>query len=204
MRFHGSLLNLLKSESRQKIVKFLLNHQASMSEREIAAILKVSHMSINRMMQELAEVNFVHYLSVGKAHLWKVNRRSFAYKILTQLVNSLERVPEPLAELKNILLKHLMKPPVKRIVLFGSLIKASEGPHSDIDVLILVNGARDTKSLEKTVENLSNECLEVFGNRLSPYILTEQQYRQKRNLDIIAQIEQGIQIHPQLRHDPEI
>lgn len=196
MRFHKPFSSVLKSDLKLKVVKFLLTHQASMSEREIAAILKVSHMSINRTMQELAEVNFVHYLTVGKAHLWNVNRRSFAYKALRQWTESLEKVPEPLAELKHTLLKHLPKTLVKRIVLFGSLARALEQSQSDIDVFILVNDMYDKERLEQAIEELSNECLDVFGNRLSPYILTERQYQQKRNLNIIAQIEQGIQVYP--------
>jgi Mn-dependent DtxR family transcriptional regulator len=40
-----------------------------MSEREIASILKVSHMSINRTMKELAELNFVNFITIGKDHL---------------------------------------------------------------------------------------------------------------------------------------
>lgn len=196
MRFCESFLNILKSDLRLKIVKFLLRHQASMSEREIASVLKVSHMSVNRTLQELAEANFVHYLTVGKAHLWQVNRRSFAYKVLHQWVDNLEKSPDPLEELKQVILKYLPRGLIKRIVLFGSVAKASEEPQSDIDVFLLVSDTYDKESLDRAIEKLSNECLEVFGNRLSPYILTERQYKQKRDLDIIAQIEQGIQIYP--------
>lgn len=197
MRFHESFLGILNSDLKLKIVKFLLTHQASMSEREIASVLNVSHMSVNRTMRELARENFVHYLTVGKAHLWRVNRRSFTYKALRQVVESLGKVPDPLAELKDILLKHLPKTLVKRVVLFGSVAKASEQPQSDIDIFILVNGTHAEKKMEEAIERLSNECLEVFGNRLSPYMLTEQQYKQRQNLKIIAQIEQGIQIYPE-------
>jgi predicted nucleotidyltransferase len=197
MRFHGSFLDILNSDLKLKIVKFLLTHQASMSEREIASILKVSHMSVNRTLQLLARENFVHYLTVGKAHLWRVNRRSFAYKALEQIVESLKEIPDPLAELKNVLLRHLPKTLVKRVVLFGSVAKASEAPQSDIDVFILVKGdPRVEKKMEEAMERLSNECMEVFGNRVSPYILTERQYKQKQKLEIITQVEQGIQIYP--------
>ncbi|MCX5711590.1 MAG: GntR family transcriptional regulator, partial [Candidatus Omnitrophica bacterium] len=52
MKFNASLVNILNSPVKLSIVKFLLTHEASMSEREIASILKVSHMSINRAMRE--------------------------------------------------------------------------------------------------------------------------------------------------------
>ena len=73
MKFDFSPAEVLNSKTKTKIVTFLLNHEAAMSEREIASVLDVSHMSINRMMKELADINFVHYVTIGKAHLWQVN-----------------------------------------------------------------------------------------------------------------------------------
>ena len=62
MVFHKSILDILNSKTKQKILHFLLNQEALMSEREIAAVSGVSHMSINRIMQELAQMNLVHIL----------------------------------------------------------------------------------------------------------------------------------------------
>ncbi len=95
MKFHISLLDVLNSKTRVKIIKFLLTHEASMSEREIASILKVSHMSINRTMRELADVNFVDFVTVGKAHLWKVNRKSYAFKVLFILIEGVSDIKSP-------------------------------------------------------------------------------------------------------------
>ena len=95
MQFHDSFLNILQSEVKSKIAKFLLSHKAEMSEREIASILGVSHMSVNRTMQEFSEMNLVRYVTVGNAHLWKVNTKSFSYKALAQLFKNLQAVPDP-------------------------------------------------------------------------------------------------------------
>ena len=195
MRFHELYSGLFKSEVKLKIIEFLLKHEASMSEREIASVLGVSHMSVNRMMQELAEMNFVHYRAVGKAHLWKVNRQSFAYKALGQFMDSLKTMPNPLSELKRVILRHLPKSLVKRVVLFGSVSRNKEKPDSDIDLFILVDNAQDQRVLEKSIEKLSIECLEIFGNRLAPYILTKRQYNEKKDLDVIGELEKGIQLH---------
>ncbi|MDO8580206.1 MAG: nucleotidyltransferase domain-containing protein [Candidatus Omnitrophota bacterium] len=196
MKFHLSVLNLLGSETKIKIIKFLLSHEAAMSEREIASILNTSHMSVNRTMQELAELNLVHYMVVGKAHLWKVNRNSYAYRMLEKLLTNVEIWANPLTELKQTILRALPLRAVERVVLFGSIAKNAENPDSDIDVFILVKNAESQKRIEDVVERLSNECLEAFGNRLSPYILTEQQLKQKKDLGLIANVDQGIQIYP--------
>ena len=55
MKFNVTLFDLINSPTKLNIVRFLINHTASMSEREIASILNVSHMSVNRIMKELAE-----------------------------------------------------------------------------------------------------------------------------------------------------
>ena len=196
MKFHLSLSDLLKSEAKLRIIKFLLTHEAAMSEREIASVLNTSHMSINRTMQELADLNLVHYVVVGKAHLWKVNRNSFSYKMLNKFIKNAEGWIDPLAELKQIILRELPLRLIERVVIFGSISKNIEKPNSDIDVFILVKKSVGLEKIEDSIDKLSSECLEVFGNRLSPYILTEQQLKQKKSLEIISEVNKGIQIYP--------
>lgn len=197
MKFHISLLDVLNSKTKVKIIKFLLTHEASMSEREIASILKISHMSVNRTMRELADMNFVDFVTIGKAHLWKVNSKSYAFKVLSVLIKGVSIIKEPLEDLKNTLLRNLPKTLIRRAVLFGSVAKGLENTNSDIDVFILVKNKRSKEVLEFSIEKLSNICFEVYGNRLAPYILTEQEMKQKKNLRIISEIDKGIQIFPE-------
>lgn len=197
MKFHISLLDVLNSKTKVKIIKFLLTHEASMSEREIASILKISHMSVNRTMRELADMNFVDFVTIGKAHLWKVNSKSYAFKVLSVLIKGVSIIKEPLEDLKNTLLRDLPKTLIRRAVLFGSVAKGLENTNSDIDVFILVKNKRSREVLEFSIEKLSNICFEVYGNRLAPYILTEQEMKQKKNLRIISEVDKGIQIFPE-------
>ena len=80
--------------------------------------------------------------------------------------------------------------------MFGSIAKGSEKPDSDIDIFILVKNKQDREKLETSLEKLSNICLEVYGNRLSPYILTEKELKQKERLKVISEINRGLQIFP--------
>ncbi|MEK6727153.1 MAG: nucleotidyltransferase domain-containing protein [Candidatus Omnitrophota bacterium] len=196
MKFNASLIDILNSKTKLKIVEFLLTHEASMSEREIASILKVSHMSINRTMQELSEVNFVNFVTIGKAHLWKVNRKSYAFKVLSEFVKGVSRIKDPLDDLKNMILKNTPKALVKKVVLFGSIAKGAEELDSDIDVFFLVKDNKDKEKLRFTLEKLSNACLETYGNRLSPYILTEQETKKKVRQKFLSEINKGMKIFP--------
>src|SRR3989338_273832 len=196
MKFHLSPSDLLRSEAKLMIVKFLLSHEAAMSEREIASILKISHMSVNRTMQELAELNLVHYMVVGKAHLWKVNRNSYAYRMFDKIIKNIEVWTDPLGELKQILLGTLPLKSIERVVIFGSISKRVEKPESDIDVFILARDTQSQKKIEGVIDQLANKCLEAFGNRFAPYILIPSQLKQKKGLEIISEVDQGIQIYP--------
>jgi len=196
MRFNIPLVNILNSATKLKIVKFLITHEASMSEREIASILKVSHMSINRTMRELSEVNFVNFVTVGKAHLWKVNRKSYAFQVLSELIKGFSRIKDPLDDLKGIILTNIPKNLVKKVVLFGSVAKAEERGDSDIDIFFLVKDAKDKEKFDLTLEKLSNACLEIYGNRLSPYILTEREAKKKARQKFLSEINKGIEIFP--------
>jgi len=196
MKFHVSLLEMLSSKKRIKIITFLTSHTAFMSEREIASVLKVSHMSINRIMQELAGINFVDFVSVGKAHLWRVNRKSYAFKALSALIKGTSLIKPPMEDLKKTILKSLPKASIEKIILFGSIAKEAEKTNSDIDLFILLRNKKGKNVLESYIEKLSSVCFEVYGNRLAPYILTEQEMRQKKTLKVISEINKGIQIFP--------
>lgn len=196
MKFHTSLLDILNSKTKLKIVNFLLTHEAQMSEREIASVVRVSHMSVNRTMRELADINLVDFVSIGKAHLWRVNRRSYAFKVFSRLIRGMSSVQDPLESLKETILKGLPKKLIKRVVLFGSVAKGSERINSDIDLFVLVKDSRSKEEIESSIDRLSNICLETYGNRLAPYILTEREMREKKSLNIISEVKKGVQVFP--------
>lgn len=196
MKFNASLIDILNSKTKLKIVKFLLTHEASMSEREIASILKVSHMSINRTMRELSEANFVDFVTIGKAHLWKVNRKSYAFKVLSELIKGISHIKDPLDDLKDMILTNIPKTLIKKVVLFGSVAKGGEKTGSDIDIFFLVKDSGDKEKFGSALEKLSNACLETYGNRLSPYILTEQETKKKARAKFLSEINKGIEIFP--------
>lgn len=198
MKFHVSPFDLLSSRTKAKIVQFLLTHEASMSEREIASILEVSHMSVNRIMRELADMNFVHFVTAGKAHLWRVNRKSYAFTILSEVIKGSD-IRDSFEELKRTILKHLPKTLIRKVVLFGSIARGSEQANSDIDVFILVKDMQSKEKIEASIDKLSNACIELYGNRLAPYVLTEREMKNKKNLKIISEINRGIQIFPKQR-----
>lgn len=195
MRFHSSVADVISSPTRLKVAGFLLTHEAPMSEREIASVLKISHMSVNRVMGELSEINFVAFKTVGKAHMWMVNRKSYAYTVVKKIIKSANAESSPLAALKEIVLKHLPKERMLRVALFGSVAKGQERQDSDIDIFIVVRTEKDKESLETALEKLSINCLDMFGNRLAPYILSEKEWKAKKSLSVVREAEKGMVLY---------
>jgi len=196
MKFNTTLFDLINSPTKLNIMRFLINHTAPMSEREIASVLNVSHMSVNRAMRELAEANFVDNTVVGRTHIWKVNRKSYVYGTLSKIIKTMNATLAPIEDLKQTLLKNLPIDMTKKIILFGSVSKRTEEPNSDIDLFILVKLQKYKEAIEPYIEKLALTCLDRYGNVLSPYVLTEKDMKQKKNLNLIRDIRSGIQLYP--------
>ena len=101
----------------------------------------------------------------------------------------------PNEDLKKTLLQNLPVETTKKIILFGSVSKRTEEPNSDIDLFILVKNQKHKDEMDPYIEKLALLCLDRYGNVLSPYVLTEKDLKQKKNLKLIRDIQSGIQLY---------
>jgi predicted nucleotidyltransferase len=194
MKLELSLDKIIGSKAKIRILKYLFGHQASMSENELAKIIKVSPMTVNRLMKELRELNLVSAARVGNANVWSVNKDSYVYTALSNVINKISAVPTPLEHLKITLSRNLPKKLVKKVILYGSVAQGKSKANSDIDLYILAGSQKEADELTPHIDKLSNLCLSLYGNRLALYILTEAQLEEKKKLPLLKEIEKGIRI----------
>lgn len=194
MKFELSLDKIIGSKAKIRILKYLFGHQAPMSENELAKIIKVSPMTVNRLMKELRELNLVSAARVGNANVWSVNKDSYVYTALSNVINKISAVPTPLEHLKITLYRNLPKKLVKKVILYGSVAQGKSKANSDIDLYILAGSQKEADELTPHIDKLSNLCLSLYGNRLALYILTEAQLEEKKKLPLLKEIEKGIRI----------
>src|SRR3972149_5058270 len=150
-----------------------------MSENELAKIIKVSHMTINRLMKELQTMNLVSMERIGNANVWTTNKESYAYIVFSKIIKDISLIPTPIKHLTETLSKNIPKRMVSKVVLFGSVATGKAKMNSDIDIFILVKSKKEVEKLSGHIDKLSNLCLKLYGNRLSPYVLTQEELRRK-------------------------
>lgn len=195
MRFNISMEELLTSKVRLKILKHLFSAEAPMSEGELASIIHVSHMSINRAMKELQALNLVYSERAGNVNIWRVNKQSYVYQAFYPTISEIAKITSPFAHLKNTILKILPRNLLQRVILYGSIAAGEEKVNSDIDLFIQVKKESDKGKLYPFIDKLADACLNSYGNKLSPYILSQSDLKKKRKA-LLLQIEKGTQIYP--------
>lgn len=174
MIFKNFAETAIGSKAKLKILLFMLREKLPTSEREIAKNVWVSHMTVNRAMQEFYGINLVSPMRVGNVNAWKLNEKSYAYLVLKELVGLSKG---PLEDLKLEIAATFGALRVKKAVIFGSVAEGREQPDSDIDLLIITESEEAKKHALKALPELEEKCLVRYGNRLSPYVLAEAETR---------------------------
>ena len=80
--------------------------------------------------------------------------------------------------LVSVLRKNLKSRKVTSACLFGSVARKAEKDDSDIDILVISN---DFESASAALARTSDKVSQVFGNGLSPLILSEKELHAKKN-----------------------
>lgn len=197
MLINKPIFRALNSEQKIRLLRFLLSGRSmpDMSERELAKIVKMPNVSVNRIMACFEELNLVHWRGVGHSHVWSVNEESHAYGVLKKVINAMEENRTPAESLKKALIKEIRKLPVIRAILFGSVARGDDRPGSDIDLCLIVRDQKDKKSVQEAMLGLGTKIQKAYGNFLGDYVLTESEYKRKRGLGVIKNIEkEGVRL----------
>jgi predicted nucleotidyltransferase len=194
MKINQDIFLALSSQNRKKIAEFFIKRSIAVSEREIGALLNIPSMTTHRILRDFEELNFINISRVGTANVWKVNKNSYAYHMFMQLFYFYDAAASPIKTLKEALRSHLSLKEVKKVILYGSVARGEEKQNSDIDVCILVTTQYAKEKIGPRVDQVSTKCLDLFGNRLEAYVLTEKEYKGLKNRKLVQAIKKGIEV----------
>lgn len=183
MLFHQYLEELLGSKLKIKILRTLWRFQEKeFTIRELAKFLGISHTGVRKVLRDFERTNVVIVRTVGKSYAFKINTKSYAASIIEKIFESEQNT---LLELIKMLKKGLSTPEIVSVALFGSIAQKKEAPLSDVDLLILT---KERGKVENIVLRLQKQVVERFGNSISAYYLTRDDFMKKRKSPLIMQI----------------
>ncbi|MEM2874632.1 MAG: nucleotidyltransferase domain-containing protein [Candidatus Hadarchaeales archaeon] len=184
MRFTKYLEDLLGTKSDIKILRTLCEYPTKeFNESELARVSRVGQKTVNRMMPKYVGYGIVNVRTIGRANVYSLNSEHYIVKQLMQLFKA-----ESVARLE---LERRLREAFKddediiSLVVFGSLARGEEKPTSDIDVFVVAEDKEGVKNRLQAVEEIT---MKEFGNVISEYILTPEEFRRKRKAQAIKEI----------------
>ena len=184
MRFTGYLEELVGTKSDVKILRTLCKYPTKeFSESELARVVGVGQKTVNRAMPKYVSYGIVSARTIGRANVYSLNSGHYIVEQLSALFQVEEGAkPE---------LKHLLEnafagdKAVISLAIFGSVARGKEEPTSDIDVFVITKDKDGAWEKLRVVEEMA---MKKFGNVLSGYILTPEEFKQKRGTQTIKEI----------------
>ncbi len=180
MRVHNPLDKILNNEVKVKILRFLCKSEAEWSGRQIAQEIKVSPAATHKALRELNNERMLLLRSVGKSYLYRLNKENLIIsELLKPLYEKESKIP---AEIYEAIVRNISSSVIRNIVsiaVFGSVKRKRERPTSDIDVLVVVRSSADKRGVEEDFGNVNEKVMARFGNTVSAYIQTVEEFRLK-------------------------
>ncbi|HDQ25341.1 MAG TPA: nucleotidyltransferase domain-containing protein [bacterium] len=193
MILNDNIITKLSSGAKIKALKYVLLPGFRMTGRELGKAAGISHTMAIKILGEFEALNLVSGFRAGRSVVWSPKTESYAYAAAKEFYHK-KGGYLPVEHLKNVIKKDLGGLPVKKAVLFGSVAEERERYSSDIDLFVLVSSENARQKTENRLEKTGEKTLVLYGNTLNPYILTEKEFKRKKKLALVKNIERGIRI----------
>lgn len=170
MRFTRPLEHVLGSKTKVAILRYLSLTGLELNGRQIARATDISPPTVNRALAGLVMEGVLIQRNVGRTYLYRLND---ANRLAAELII-------PLFQKERDLLKRALSevldgvPSILSAILYGSLARGEGEPSSDVDLLIVTD---DRVSARDMLEDRAVDFLERYGNVLSLYILSLDEFR---------------------------
>lgn len=176
MRFQGILDNIISQKAKVKTLRYLATQTCEQSGRAIARGASVNHWQCNKILKELHQEGILTMREFSNTYLYSLKRNTYIVKELIMPLFSREKslIENLVSELEGLNIKGIVS-----ALLFGSLVKGKEKPHSDIDVLVIIGDRENEKIIKQKIENKNEYLQKYYGNVISPYIVSKSEFKKR-------------------------
>jgi len=187
MRLDRPLDGLLFSRTATRLLRVLAKFPTKLfTGRELAEAAGAPPHRTMQVLRRLEGEGLVVSRVVGRAYEWRVRA---AHPLLPALRKFFDAEDAARAQFLQLVNQTLRKVAGVQVVLFGSAARREEGPHSDLDLLVITASRAAQKELERPLEALRESALEGFGTRVRPMLLTRAEFARRRSSSFIQSIE---------------
>lgn len=176
MRLNNVLEELMGSKPKIKILRALIKVNVPLTGRKIALLSGLNHRTCLLSLRALSKEGFIAIRSAGKAKIYTLNLGN------TYLKNSISKIFHDEKNLISNIFKRIkvkLKGKISAIILFGSVVEGKEQPDSDIDICVVIKSLLEKRKIEKIIENERDNIMKEYGNDLSCYYITKNNFIKK-------------------------
>lgn len=191
------------SPSKIRVLRVLKKPGAGyMSTNQLAQVTSINAMTLSRALLSLQKLGIVNYIQGGKAKLWRLSE-GYANRLILPILETIEKLPNYIEKLKEIILSIKQDSEVKKIVLFGSLSTDQGDTNSDIDLFLQLTGKTKTEKIAPLQSQLTEEIFSYFGMNPSFFIRNEEEW-EKTSKNLKKNIQKGITLYEKNSNTPRI
>ncbi|PKL90927.1 MAG: hypothetical protein CVV21_10305 [Candidatus Goldiibacteriota bacterium HGW-Goldbacteria-1] len=196
MKLNSSLSELFNTQSKITLINYILTSGFNMTGRELSRVSGISHSQVILILKIFESYNLVLGRRAGKSVVWSAKPGSYAFKSLVRIFKNSELL-NPVSDLIKRLQQWSLNNSslIYKSILFGSVSSGSERLSSDIDFYVLAVSTEAKDKTLKQLEELSLSFVYLYGNTLSPYILTKKERSAIKNKALLKNIDGGIVIY---------
>jgi predicted nucleotidyltransferase len=174
------------------LLRVLSDTSHGASGRELARLAGLSHQAANNALARLEVMGLVRRVGRGRTFLYTLNAD---HTLFTRLLR-------PLLEAERGVFREIIKSVEKAVsphclsaTIFGSVARASEGPSSDFDLLVVMRQGQRRDQVSRVLSDLASRLSRTWGIRLNPVTFTATQARrhlEEGNALFTAAVRDGI------------
>ncbi len=187
MKVHQPLEELLASPARWRLARSLVHSEKGpWSGSALAHAAGVSVPQAIEALKRWEEAGLVWRETKGRAHKWSLVRTHVLVSPLTRLFGIEDNLPQ---KLRNDLAHGLQGLPIRRVVLFGSFAKGSEGNRSDVDLLVELSTGASRSVVEEGLTRETVRIVKRYGSVISAIVRSPEESRRSMESPLAKEIE---------------
>jgi len=160
VRYTHPLDDLLSSQARLRILRYLCTVGGEHTGREIARAIGMGETPTHRALKELADTLVVLYRVAGRAHYYRLNERHALVERVLRPLFAAERAQRDAAVAELLAGVDI---PLDAALVYGSVARGEDAWRSDLDVLLVTPTADDARRVTEHLWQRDADLLQRYG-----------------------------------------